>query len=224
MSSGDHHFDDVVQPGALARLRAILLRFPEVGAALRVPRVINRRHEVPYLAGSSNDGRTVYIDRGLPERIDGIPLDKYLEVHEATEWALWHAGRTVPKLREYSHYEPSHHLATAAEQYALLADGHDWAEYRRGLEPYYEPTEREALVDVPPDLAEYPYSGKDLAALQKAKSRSKFAPDEVHYLPWSATGRHCGDCSMFLPRLRACTIVHGKIAAAGGCDKFEPKE
>jgi hypothetical protein len=226
MSAGDSRYDDSVEPTALSRLRGILLRFPEVRTALRTPRTVMHSRAVPYLAGISTDGRMIYVDSHLPERIDGIPLAPYLRVHEEVEWALHTCAAGDPKLREYRTYEAAHHLATAAEQYAVVSDGHDWDEYREGLHPYFVPIEREMLKEIPPDLAEYPYSGAELKKVQAAKAKARFTQGEVNYTVKSLRATHCGICSMFLPRTRACTIVEPSpkpIVPEGGCDKFEPR-
>ncbi len=227
MSSGDPSFYDDA-PGSLAKLRAILLRFPAVGAALRTRRKINRRWPIPYLAGISADGAVVYIDENIPERLEGIPVDKYLETHESVEWALYLAAEHDKKLQKVlaekgDHYEPAHHLATAAEQYALISDGYSWEKYRKHLEPLYRPIEHEDFSRAPPDLAEYPYSGKDLARLRAAKKRSKFEKDEVEYVDVAPTEKECEYCAHFLPRLARCETVKGKISAEGVCMKFLPK-
>jgi len=235
MSSGDpSKYDDA--PGSLAKLRAVLLRFPAVGAALRVQRRINRRWPVPYLAGISTDGRTVYVDEHIPERIKGIPVDKYLEVHEATEYALYRVALRDGKLAKFlgetatarastaAKYEPVHHLATAAEQYTLISDGYDWDVYREGLEPLYRPIEHEVFKRIPPDLATYPYSGAELKRILASQKRSKLTPEEANYLEYAPTARRCELCKYFLPRLSKCEIVSGKISAEGSCDKFIPKE
>lgn len=232
MSSGDHnHFDDA--PGSLPKLRVILLKFPDVGAALRLWRRIDRRWAIPYLAGISADARTVYVDKHLPERIEGIPLDKYLEVHEATEYALYRVARKSADLCKIlgnmglttanSLYERCHHLATAAEQYSLISDGYDWKVYRKGLEPYFTPIEHEKIKKCPPDLALYPYKGKEREALEKAQKRSRLDKDEANYLDFAPTARRCELCEYFLPYTRRCVMVKGEISFAGSCDKFMPK-
>ncbi len=226
MSAGDSRYDDVVAPQSLTKLRAILLRYPAVRGALAAPRSLMRSRAVPYLAGSSRDGKCTYIDAELPGHLAGIPLDKYLEVHEATEWALWSVAQRERSLAAYRTYEPCHHLATAAEQFALVSDGYDWDEYRAALRKLYAPIEAEDLRNVPPDLALYPYSGGELKRLEAACAKAKFTQPEVHYTARSLRVSHCGVCSMFLPRTHACTEVAAKplpIVPEGGCDKFEPR-
>ena len=185
MSSG-HHFDD--KPGSIAKLRALLMRYPAIGTRLREPHVVLRTFDIPYLGGISTNGRFVYIDRHLPRKSGGVPLDKYIEVHESVEEALVHAARKFDEIRkaltsstdDSALYEPCHHLATAAENYAVLADGYEWARYEDGLHPDYMPIEHEDILRVPPDLALFPYEGdgKLLARMREVMSETKFTPAE----------------------------------------------
>ena len=222
MSAGDvKHFDD--EPGSIAKLRAVLIRFPSIGARMRVQKHVLRGFTIPYLAGISWDGLMVYIDDRLPTHINGIPIDKYLSVHEVVEKAIWTEAQVSEGLEDFREYEPCHHLATAAEQFALVSDGYDWEKYRESLHPDYSPIEHEKITRVPPDLAEYPYKGKLLAHIREIKKKTRFTQDEVRYR--LAEGRQeCGNCGMFLPRLENCTWVEGHIIAEGLCDKWDLKK
>ena len=215
MSAGDSKFDDA--PGSLARLRALLIRYPAVRRRLRKWRKLCNTFDVPYLGGISRDGAYVYLDRHLPEKSEGVPLAKYIEVHESVEAALVHEAEQS--------YEPAHHLATAAEQFAVISDGYDWEKYEKGLEPDFMPIMHEDIHRVPPDLDLYPYEGdaKLLAHLKKVAAKSKFEKDEVDYREATGMTRSCVHCSMFLPRLRACTWVVGAISPDDVCDKWEAK-
>src|SRR6185369_236873 len=51
---------------------------------------IDKDHDVPYVAGYSKTGRTIYFDRRLPRLIRGIPLEPYLREHELVESILIH--------------------------------------------------------------------------------------------------------------------------------------
>jgi len=46
---------------------------------------LDRRHDIPYLAGYSQDGKTIYIDRHLPRGFKlgkrRILVDRYLVLH-----------------------------------------------------------------------------------------------------------------------------------------------
>ena len=53
---------------------------------------LDRRHDIPYLAGYSRNGKTIYIDRHMPKwftfRGRRINTDRFLILHEAVEKAL----------------------------------------------------------------------------------------------------------------------------------------
>ena len=88
---------------------------------------ICRNYQVPYLAGYSKDGQTVYIDCRLPKMLtlkDGrrIETDKYLYVHETTE-------KMLEDKMGYK-YPYAHEMATAAERKAVVNDGICWKEYQ----------------------------------------------------------------------------------------------
>ena len=89
---------------------------------------INRDYQVTFLAGSSKDAETIYIDRRLPETMtlkDGrvIYTDKYLIIHEKAEQeAERRLGYKYPYAHEF--------YGTAAERKAVEADGVPWQEYQ----------------------------------------------------------------------------------------------
>lgn len=222
MSAGDTKFDD--KPGSIAKLRALMLKYPAIGRRLRRWRQVCNGFDIPYLGGISYNGLYVYIDRHLPKYAEGakIEIAKYIEVHESVEEALWHISEHEDELKWLHSYEECHHLATAAEEFALLSDGFEYEDYRDALRPDFAPIEHEQIVRVPPDLALYPYSGKLKEHLEVVMKKSRFTKEEVRYREGGKV-RHCGNCGMFLPRLRQCTWVEGAIAAEDVCDKFEIK-
>src|SRR3569832_2146546 len=97
-----------------------------VDAILRRVRV-DRRHDVPYLAGYSKDGKTIYIARHLPEhytyRGKQVSTSRYLVLHETVEKVL------IDELK--LHYLHAHHIATQAEEAAVRADKVSWKTYER---------------------------------------------------------------------------------------------
>jgi hypothetical protein len=83
---------------------------------------LDRRHDIPYLAGYSRNGKTIYIDRHMPKRFTfrgrRINTDRFLTLHEAVEKAL------IDQLGlRYLH---AHQIATRAEQAAVRASGVTW--------------------------------------------------------------------------------------------------
>ena len=88
-------------------------------AVVRQIKTLDRRHDIPYLAGYSRNGRTIYIDRHMPRwftfRGRRIKTDRFLILHEAVEKAL------IDQLGlRYLH---AHQIATRAEQAAVRASG-----------------------------------------------------------------------------------------------------
>ncbi len=220
MSAGDTKFDD--KPGSLAKLRALLIKYPAIGKRIRLHRQVCFGFDIPYLGGISRDGKYVYIDRHLPDKSNGVPLAKYIEVHESVEAALYDVSGQHEELAELHKYEPCHHLATAAEQFAVVSDGYSWDDYEDGLRPDFLPLAHEDIKRVPPDLATFQYDGKLLARMEEVASKSQFKKDEVNYRNGGKVNR-CEDCAMFLPRTLRCTWVMGTIHPDDLCDKFERK-
>ena len=127
---------------------------------------VNRNYHVPYLAGYSKDGRTVYIDKRVPTTIktkagDTVDIIKYLTIHESYEKGLEDA--------EGLKYQAAHAKATAKEREAVEGDGHDWTAYQEAMAGYYEHARTEfTRASVPADLDLEPYRDmKDTAILRK---------------------------------------------------------
>ena len=88
---------------------------------------INADYEIPWLAGYSTDGHTIYIDKRLPRYLtlsNGRTIDvyKYLYVHESTEKGL-------EDEKDYK-YQYAHEKATKVEREAVESDGINWDEYQ----------------------------------------------------------------------------------------------
>lgn len=212
MSSG--HFDDEPKKADFDALRRVWRLDAVRDASKRFQRE-DRQYRVPYLAGASNDGQTLYIDAKLPSKIAEVPLALSCGVHEGVELAL------VQKLGWK--YEPAHRVALAAERLAVEEAGYEWEPYRVDFEPYFGPIEHEALCDgdVPPDLALYPYTA-DMPLLRKLIDLTgrKLEKDEAGYR-LGRKGRNCGLCSMFRGKTQSCDIVAGRITSRMLCDYFE---
>jgi len=86
-------------------------------AVVRRIKNLDRDHDIPYLAGYSRDGKTIYIDRHMPPsfryRGRDIDTDRFLILHEEVEKTL------IDQLE--LHYLHAHQIATRAEQAAALA-------------------------------------------------------------------------------------------------------
>ena len=95
---------------------------PRARCVVRRAKKIDRKHDIPYLAGYSQDGKTIYIDRHMPKtmKYDGreIDTDRYLILHEEVEKTL------IDQLN--LHYLHAHQIASRAEQAAVRAAGIRW--------------------------------------------------------------------------------------------------
>jgi hypothetical protein len=122
-------------------------------AILRRVKKLDRSHDVPYLAGYSRDGKTIYIDRHLPKsftyRGRSVEVDRYLILHEEVEKTL------IDQLD--LHYLHAHQIATRAEEAAVLADKIPWRAYDHFMQKYVKSIGDEHLKKVPSDLDLKPY-------------------------------------------------------------------
>ena len=112
-----------------------------------------RRFDVPYLAGYSLDGKTIYIDKDLPTgfttRGQQVKTDRYLILHEAVEKSiLLHFGMK---------YQHAHQIALRAEQAAVRADGVSWGEYDAFMQECIKEAAEDQSMLLPHDLDLTPY-------------------------------------------------------------------
>lgn len=115
---------------------------------------LDRQHDIPYLAGYSQDGKTIYIDRHMPKAFynsEGrlIRTDRFLILHEAIEKTL------IEQLG--LRYQFAHQFALRAEQAAVRADKIAWNEYDHFTQKYIKEMGSETLKKVPEDLDMKPY-------------------------------------------------------------------
>jgi hypothetical protein len=122
-------------------------------AIVRRVKKFDRRHDIPYLAGYSQDGNTIYIDRHMPKsfkyRRRTIDTDRYLMLHEEVEKTL------IDQLG--LHYLHAHQIATRAEQAAVRAARVSWRAYDRFMQKFVKRFGDERLTKVPADLDYKPY-------------------------------------------------------------------
>ena len=155
-----HKSEDIDDDVLLDALRAIHRRV----------RVINRDYDIPYIAGYSVDGHTVFIDRHLPRTfrwlMRTVRVEPFLLTHEIVEKAL------LDELR--LHYLHAHQIAVRAERDAVRAAGISWWAYQRFMKQHEKQIEEEKLIKVPAALDLTPYRDeKDFGLLQKLVRREK---------------------------------------------------
>ena len=114
---------------------------------------VDRRWDIPYLAGYSRAGRTIYIDRDVPETFGPkgrrVRVDPFLIVHEAVEIAL------LDKLDLA--YQDAHNIALLAERSAVEAAGIDWQPYQQFMMKHIKRVGNKKLRRVPRRLNLTPY-------------------------------------------------------------------
>jgi hypothetical protein len=149
-------------------------------AIVRRVKRFDRNHDIPYLAGYSNDGKTIYIDRHMPKSLRHrgreIDTDRFLILHEEVEKTL------IDQLG--LHYLHAHQIATRAEQAAVRAARIEWRAYDRFMQKYVKKFGDERLTKVPADLDLKPYRDEhdtDLLTRMEASMASNL-PKGVDHL------------------------------------------
>jgi hypothetical protein len=142
----------------------------DVVKALRRRVRVDRSYDIPYIAGYSIDGRTVFIDRHLPRTfrwlMKTVRIEPFLLTHEIVEKSL------LDELR--LHYLHAHQIAVRAERDAVKAAGVSWWAYQRFMKKYERAIEQETIVKVPRSLDLTPYRDeKDFGLLQRLVQHEK---------------------------------------------------
>lgn len=196
---------------------------------------VNRENDMPYLGGASSDGKTIYIDRHLPEKlsieVDGqkteFDADEFLLRHERLEKALIDALGWS--------YWPAHSAANGYERRGVLQrlGPGAWPVYEKVMLQYVKADERERLVRVPADLDMTPYLAPPVdkalvAKMQEAQGKARqFTKLETDYRDVGMPRSHCGpvnswprgSCKHF-EKPHACELVRGYIEPKGWCQKW----
>jgi hypothetical protein len=171
-------------------------------AIVRRAKKIDRNHDIPYLAGYSNDGKTIYIDRHMPAsfRYAGreINTDRYLILHEEVEKTL------IDQLN--LHYLHAHQIATRAEQAAVRAAGVSWRAYDRFMQKNVKHIGDERLTKVPADLDLKPYRDEHdydlvkrmLACIARGDAPTGVKAEQVK----AAIDRHLPQLKHFRPKAK----------------------
>src|SRR5260221_10795186 len=167
MSSG--HTPEARVLGHSAHVLDQLLADPRINQRLNMPHHLDRTYDIPYLGGYSADGRTIYLDKDFPIRVqtkDGRSFDPtpFLENHEKIEKAIidvlgWH-------------YLQAHEAATNFERRTVMQAGLDWHTYNDAIEGWVTKVEHFPIQRVPADLDMTPYLAeadpKTLALMKQA--------------------------------------------------------
>jgi hypothetical protein len=151
-----------------------------VQAIRRRVRVVNRGYDIPYIAGYSVDGHTVFIDRHLPRTfrwlMKTVRVEPFLLTHEIVEKAL------LDELR--LHYLHAHQIALRAERDAVKAAGVSWWAYQGFMKRHEKPIEEEKLIKVPAALDLTPYRDeKDFGLLQRLVRKEKSTQSNARLNP-----------------------------------------
>src|ERR1700704_137801 len=141
-----------------------------VKALRRRVRKTSHAYDVPYIAGYSTDGKTVFIDRHLPRSfrwlLKIVRVEPFLLTHEIVEKAL---------LDELGlHYLHAHEIALRAERDAVKAAGVSWWAYQSFMKKHEKQIEEEKLVRIPGILDLTPYRDeKDFGLLERLVRKEK---------------------------------------------------
>lgn len=114
---------------------------------------VNREYDIPFLAGTSIDGATVYIDKDFPDTIE-VEGQTYnptmaLTAHETAEDDGIHEGLT--------YFEAHDQLGLPAERAVVEAAGIDFDSYNKALQPYIDKCKAKIAPNIPEDLELQPY-------------------------------------------------------------------
>lgn len=133
----------------------------------------NNRFDVPYLAGYSRDGKTIYLDRRLPKTLRvgrrRMEIWPFVMLHETIEKAL------VARLDLA--YQDAHQIAQRVEQAAVRAAKFSWQKYQSFLMQEVQRVSENPTPRIPPDLDLEPYKDeqdwKELKEMQRASKRGE---------------------------------------------------
>lgn len=132
--------------------------FDQVIKAILDEVTVDRTYNIPYVAGYSKDGNTIYIDKDMPKSFKTtkgklVETDQYLILHEAIEKTLLDRFKFP--------YQFAHQVALRLERDAVEADGVTWAEYNKFMMAQVDVIGKEKVTKVPKNLDEKPYEDED---------------------------------------------------------------
>jgi len=147
-----HHDSGYAVPAKLQKAEELLLEGVTV----------DHSHQVPFCAGMSDDGKTLYIDHEIPEVVGDMHILKTIVVHELVEHCLMRMAG-LP-------YEEAHQIATAAEEACVRANGWPMHEYNAFWDRAIRKAgSRGSYDNIPQDLDTEPYDQDDEKAEEEGK-------------------------------------------------------
>ena len=127
---------------------------------------VDRSYDVPYVAGYSEDARTIFIDRNLKTKMGDVDVTRCIVTHEVTEKALLDLFHLT--------YQQAHHIATYIEHEYATKYGIDWKKYTKFLDPQMKHIGHEKIKRVPPNLDLEPYEDeRDFHLLKRMKLHAR---------------------------------------------------
>jgi hypothetical protein len=229
VSSGHHHQES---PAVSAESINKILANPTIRDKLYGYREENNNFTIPFIAGYSQDRKTIYFDQHLPETItlkhDGKSRDirprDHIRPHEIIEPIVMDVlGWT---------YFPAHAVATAYEKRNFIqrVGPEWWMPYTYAMDGFASGDEHEKITKVPKDLDMAPYlappvNRRLVEAMKKAQGATPKEPKALaRYVSEGRPAEHCGpvtgwpkgDCEHY-EKPNGCEIVQGHIAQRGWC-------
>jgi hypothetical protein len=118
---------------------------------------IDRGYHVLEIADRSKDGKVVYIDEHVPDRVCGVDTSVSLAIHELAEWLAMNDGMK---------YLDAHtNVATVLEREYVGTE--KWDRYQKEFDKYEHEIEDIDESDVPKDIDLRVYEGKELAFMRR---------------------------------------------------------
>lgn len=123
---------------------------------------VDRSYDIPYVAGYSEDGRTVFIDRHLKPMMGKVDVTHFVVAHEVSEKAILDLFNLD--------YQQAHHIALYIEHEYVTKHGIDWRKYSKFLDPQMKHIGHEKVKRIPKDLDIEPYTDeKDFQLIKRMK-------------------------------------------------------
>lgn len=123
---------------------------------------VDTDHDIPYAAGYSLDGHTIFIDRAVPQFLKVKSFGSKTKLIELDIWKCFAVHEAVEKSLEddpYNwKYKFSHQVALRAERAYVQSMGADWNDYNdKTLEIVDEIYARGKFPNIPANLDPAPY-------------------------------------------------------------------